>query len=55
MRDLPRFVSGIVDVINIFWLIQFSLPNPHSFHEVRVYEVVGVLRVALFDYDAITK
>jgi hypothetical protein len=41
MSDLPRFVSGVVDVINVFGLIQFSLPKSHPFYEVWVYEVVG--------------
>ena len=41
MCDLSRLVSGVIDVIDVFGLIQFSLSNPHPFYEVGVYEVVG--------------
>jgi hypothetical protein len=39
--DLSRLVGGVVDVVDIFRLIKFSLPKPHPFHEVRMYEIVG--------------
>jgi hypothetical protein len=41
MGNLPSFVSGVIDVIDVFGLIQFSHAQPHSFYEVGVYEVVG--------------
>jgi hypothetical protein len=41
MSDLSRLVSGIVNVIDVFWLIQFPLSKPHPFHKVQMYEVVG--------------
>ena len=41
MCDLSSLVSGIINIVDVFGLIQFSLPNPYSFYEVGVYEVVG--------------
>ena len=41
MSDLPRFVSSVVNVINIFGLIKFSLPQSHLLHEIGMYEVIG--------------
>ena len=33
-------ISCVIDVVDVFGLIQFSLPNPHSFDKVEVYEVI---------------
>jgi hypothetical protein len=41
MGDLSCFVSGVVDVVDVFRLIEFSSPKSHPFHEVRMYEIVG--------------
>ena len=41
MGNLAQSISGVVDVVDILGLIQFSMPKPHSLHEVGVYEVVG--------------
>ena len=41
MGYVPRFVGGVVDVVELLGSIELSSPQLHSSYKPGVYEVVG--------------
>jgi hypothetical protein len=41
MGYLPSFISGVINVIDFLWLIEFSHAQSHPFYKVRMDEIVS--------------